>query len=374
MRERMLIGWCRLALVVLTLGLGACTAAPERAPVAQVEAEGVIVCPPPTARCELSGAVLADGRILLVNDRAIAGKASDAILALAPRPLTPRLAAQFLSGAPTLPAEKFEAIAVTLDGQQVFATTAFDRLDLATSALDRFNVLLTWPATRPQVARVLGGAPDKPLVSLELRRQLQAALASPSEPGGPAYFKVEGLAALPDRLLIGVREVGRTYKDFRFTLTILSLPWRMRAGLPELAGAPRVIWRLDPAALPALPRAPVALSDLAYDAPRDRFWLLTSYERDDEGPASVAGYLWMLDRAGLERGARPVLVHGPDGAPLMFSHKPEALAVLADGRLLVVHDDDRRATPVPDAGASGGARPRRQTEAYYQVISVSQRP
>jgi hypothetical protein len=106
---------------------------------------------------------------------------------------------------------------------------------------------------------------------------------------------------------------------------------------------------------------------------RDRLWLLTSFERDDEGPGSVDGYLWILDRAGLERGAAPTLVRGADGKPLMFGHKAEAVVILPDHRLLVVHDDDRRSTPVSDP-SSGGQRPRLQTEAAYHILSVRDAP
>jgi hypothetical protein len=257
----------------------------------------------------------------------------------------------------------------------VFAITAFDRHDPAGTAQDRFNVLLTWPATTPQAARVLGAAGDRPTTSLALRRQLRAALASLSDPAGPAYFKVEGLAALPDQLLIGVRETGASHRpgDFRFTLAILSVPWTIAPAGPVLSGAPRLVWRLDPATLRGLPKAPVGLSDIAYDAASDRLWLLTSYEREDDSPEAVAGYLWRLDRAALASGAAPTLVRGRDGRPLMFSHKPEALALLNDGRLLIVYDDDRRATPVPDPD-SGGRRPRRQTEALYQVVRILTSP
>jgi len=369
------MGWCdgrrwtRRVLAVLVGLVAACAQEPVGGPVGQIVAEGIFVCPPPTARCELSGATWAGGRLLVVNDRAVAGKATDSILVLTPLGFAPRMEARFLQGLPSIAAEKFEAITTTSDGQHVFATAAFDRHDPATSAQDHFNVLLTWPAERPQVARVLGSAPDTPGASLVLRQQLRAALASPSAPEGPAHFKVEGLAALPDRLLIGVRETGTSYRDVRFTLTVLSLPWHLENGRPALLGAPRVVWRVDPAGLRGLPKAPVGLSDLVYDAVRDRLWLLTSFEREDDAVDAVAGYLWVLDRTALDRGAPPVLVRDRSGKPLIFTHKPEALAVLPDGRLLVVHDDDRRATLVPDP-VSGRRRPRQQTEALYQILVV----
>jgi len=312
---------------------------------------------------------MAGGRLLVANDRP--NKVNESVLVLAPQQLASRAEAQRLPGLPALPIQKLEAMTTSPDGRHVFAITSFDRRE--TAAQDPFNVLVTWPAERPQAAHVLDAAPGRGVASLELRRQLRAALASPAEPDGLGHFKIEGLAALPDRLLIGVREIGRSYKDFRYTLTVLSLPWQLERGRPALTGAPRVVWRIDPATLPGLPKTPVGLSELVYDAARDRLWLLTSFERDDDKPDSVAGYLWVLDRAALERGAPPVLVHGRDGKPLMFSHKSEALAILPDGRLVVVHDDDGRATPVPDP-ASGGRRPRLMTEAMYQVLTVTDAP
>ncbi len=351
-----LAAWRRAAIGLVAALMGGCVQPPPGGPVARVVGEGIIVCPPPTERCELSGATLSAGRLLLVNDRAVSGKVGDSVLEIAPFAFAPRIDARFLAGLPTLPAEKLEAITTTPDGRHVFATTSFDRPDP-----DRFNVLLTWPEGRPQAARALG--------SLALRAQLRTALASAAAPDGPAYFKIEGLAALPDRLLVGVRETGRTYQDFSFTLTVLSLPWHLENGVPVLAGPPRMVWRVDPARLPDLPKTPIGLSELAYDASRDRLWLLTSVERD-EAVDSVAGYLWTLDLSTLASGSPPVLARGADGRPLLFTHKPEALAILPDDRLMVVHDDDRRATLVPDP-ATGIRRPRQQTEALYRILSVT---
>ncbi len=364
-------GWMHRGVLVLVGLLAACAEGPVAGPIARIVAEGIIVCPPPTARCELSGATIAGGRLLLVNDRAVSAKASDSILALPLSGFAPRVEARFLPGLPPISAEKFEAITTTPDGRHVFATTAFDRHDPAATTQDQFNVLLTWPADRPQAARVLGAASPRPQTSLALRQQLRAALASPSDPDGPGHFKIEGLAALPDRLLIGVRETGPNYRDVRYTLTVLSLPWHLENGRPVLREAPRIVWRIDPASLRGLPKAPVGLSDLVYDPAHDRLWLLTSFERDDDAVDSVAGYLWSLDRAAFERGAPPVLVRDARGRPLMFTHKPEALAILPDRRLLIVHDDDRRATMVPDP-VSGTWRPRLQTEALYQILAVEE--
>lgn len=356
------------AMVVVAMA-AACVQPPPGGPTGQVVAEGVIVCP--TARCELSGATLADGRLLLANDRP--DRISDSVLVLSPQQLATRVEAPRLAGLPPWPVQKLEAITTTPDGRHVFATTSFDRVDPRTSAQDLFNVLVTWPSARPAAPRVLGSGPGNRAASLDLRRLVRVALAAPAEPDGPPYFKIEGLAALPDQLLIGIRETGRSYRDFRFTMTVLSLPWRLENDRPVLAGPPRVVWRIDAASLPALPQSPVGLSDLAYDAARDRLWLLTSFERENDRPDSVAGYLWTLDRAALERGAPPVVVRGRDGKPLMFRHKPEALAILPDGRLLVVHDDDARATPVSDT-VSGGRRLRQMNEAVYQVLTVTEAP
>ncbi|HJQ57880.1 MAG TPA: hypothetical protein VJ890_13280 [Vineibacter sp.] len=347
--------------------LAACTTPPSPAgPVGEIVAEGVIVCPPPTERCELSGATVTGGQLLLVNDRAHAGQLGDSVLVVPLDALAGRIEARYLPGLPKMPAEKLEAITTTSDGRHVFAITSFDRHDAANSAQDRFNMLLTWPAQRPQAARVLGAEPGRGGASLQLRRQLRAALATAAEPQGPGYFKVEGLAALPDQLLIGVREIGASYHKPQFTLIILAVPWTQSPAGPVLAGPAKVVWRLEPAALGPLPMVPVGLSDLAYDAAADRLWLLTSVERDDSVDG-VAGYIWRLDRAALARGAPPVPLRGRDGKPLLFRHKPEALAILPDGRLLVVHDDDRRATLVRDP-ASGTRRPRLQNEGIWQAV------
>ena len=62
-----------------------------------------------------------------------------------------------------------------------------------------------------------GADAGDPRFSLELRAQIAKAL-----PGDP-FFKIEGIAATSDQLLLGVREVGKDFKTASYTVKILAL-------------------------------------------------------------------------------------------------------------------------------------------------------
>ena len=48
---------------------------------------------------------------------------------------------------------------------------------------------------------------------------MKRALANDAHPQGPAYWKVEALAAIPGNvLLFGIREVGESYKVFEYSV------------------------------------------------------------------------------------------------------------------------------------------------------------
>jgi len=112
-----------------------------------------------------------------------------------------------------------------------------------------------------------------------------------------------------------------------------------------------------PAMLPnaAVP-GPHRLSDIAYDRTLQAYWLLTSVERADEegrdrvmAPCSIR----LLGSRALPKGGALWRWNGkqasaPELVGVTAFHKPEGIAVRADGTLVIVYDDDADA---PACGA-----------------------
>jgi hypothetical protein len=214
-------------------------------------------------------------------------------------------------------AAKFEGL-TRLPSGDFLATTAFDRPDPAYRRVLRFSY-------RP------GAAVEARPVAVDdaaLTAAIQGATGLP-------WFKIEGVAV--DRagttVLFGVRCVGQTYEHPRDLLLIV----RCRLAGGRIA-APDAVIRLSSAE--ALRGMPEGLSDLQLDPDGRTFLLLTSHEGPDTAPDGHSGHLFRVP-AGVLLGAVPSTSFRL-GAPLrQFRAKPEGLAIVPDGPMVVVFDDDR---------------------------------
>jgi hypothetical protein len=329
------------------------------------EREGLIACAPPDARdedgapatCELSAAAAGQDGVVVFNDKPglLPDRTSVFLVDPTADDPTPRSLAD-----PVLASfRKWEDAEPWANGQ-VLVTTGFDRIRDEDATWDGFNGLVLWrPGDSP---RVIGGsARDGVTSSRALRRRFTAALADDTFPDGPPYFKIEGLAGLPDgRVLFGVREIGRTYQDFDHTMIILAA-----RDLESIADSPlERVWTFDPREDPRIEK-PLGLSGMTWDRQRRGLWLTTSWETGTTAE-DLGGHLWWLTAGALDSGGDPHLVTDGDGTPVVFVHKPEAVTVLDDGRLLVVHDDDR----VVAGDAAGSARFRRALhQSAFEVLA-----
>ncbi len=306
--------------------------------------------------CEPSGVTRRGDALWIANDKPLPGASP----MMRSRWTGDALAPITYANAPLLArARKLEDLAAIPGAQGLLAITGFDRIDPDDARSDVYNMLLVW--TPGQAAQIVEPRTrDGVRSSASMRAGIREALADDAFPQGPPYFKVEGLALLPEgRLLLGVREQGDSWKTPRFVVRILETRWS--ADTPTtLAGTLRLAWSFDPTTVPEIPQA-IGLSGLAWDGAHDRLLLLTSYELG-ETDADLGAYLWTLPRSDYERGAAPTLVRAEDGAPFHMDHKAEALTPLDGDRVLVVHDDDR---------VTGGAFERALHEADYAVLSVS---
>jgi len=214
-------------------------------------------------------------------------------------------------------AAKFEGL-TRLPSGDFLATTAFDRPDPAYRRVLRFSYRPGAPVEARQVA----------VDDTALTAAIQAASGLP-------WFKIEGVAV--DRtgttVLFGVRCVGERYQEPRDVVLVV----RCRLDGDRIA-APEAVIHLSTAE--SLAGMAEGLSDLQLDDGGDSFFLLTSHEAADTAPDGHSGHLYRV--------AASVLLGAPSNAPValgaplrQFRAKPEGLAIVPKGPVVVVFDDDR---------------------------------
>jgi hypothetical protein len=310
----------------------------------------VIDCFPPGLRtpkgkivyCETSAVAYIRGELILANDKPIPGDGRSPVFIM--RYTNGGVVSgsrRYLVHNRFTTARKFEGITTTPDDKTVIATTAFDRIKLHSSKWDGYNTLLSWPADKAEDVSIISSSSRSGVASSRsLRDSFRKVLRSKHFPDGPAYFKIEGLAAIPgNKLLFGFREIGESYRKFVYSIKIVSVSYELKGGAPILNDDFKLLYHFDPPRL-GPGGAEVGLSSLEYDRFHNRLYLLTSFEmnENDEG---LGGYLWTLRLADLVAGRPPSLVDKKDGRPLRFAHKAEGIAVIDKTHLFVVHDDDR---------------------------------
>ncbi len=350
------------------------------APTATVEHSGFLECfdneqiskKGKVVPCQPSAAVIVDGELLVAHDKEVFNGEAVKEEGLSPvfafslnsdRTVDGR--SRYLPYDEIRNARKLEAMTIAGEGRMVLATTAFDRVKTEKQDDgDQFNRLLAWSLDQEDQVELVGSeSPNGVPMSLQVREGLSRALADDPFPDGAPYFKVEGLAALPDgRLLFGIRAVGCHYKYSRHTIGIVSVSYEATESGLSLGDDYTLVLDYDASKEVALNNKDVALSGLEYDERRKRLLILSSYEEDLAGAEGeveafcsqkvdkngkpkksklLRGYLWVLPFEHIGTEHRPSLVRTSDGSPLEFLHKPEGLAIIDEEHLLVVHDDDK---------------------------------
>ncbi len=214
-------------------------------------------------------------------------------------------------------AAKFEGL-TRLPSGDFLATTAFDRPDPAYRRVLRFSY-----------------RPGAHVVATQVAMDDAALTAAIQAASGLPWFKIEGIAVdrQGTRVFFGVRCVGERYQEPRDVVIVV----RSRLDGDRIA-APDAVVRLSTAE--ALGGMAEGLSDLQLDDGSDSFLLLTSHEGPDTAPDGHSGHLFRVP-ARVLLGAPPS-TPVPLGPPLRrFRAKPEGLAIVPAGRVVVVFDDDR---------------------------------
>ena len=247
-----------------------------------------------------------------------------------------------------LTATKYEDFTITPDHDYIFACTGFDRIHPSgSSEWDHFNTLLCWPVVAPGKVQVVSSViSENTSSSVGLRQKISKALANIEFPDGVPYFKIEGLAALPNhQLLFGIREFGDSYKSFHYSIKIINTNYEIENGMVVLPHEFKLIYEVSPELLQLTTQQSVAISSLEYDPINHQIFLLTSYENNNNDIVTdedIGAFLWVLTPEDLKNNLPPTLVlNSNNSLPLHFAHKAEGLTVIDKNTVLLVHDDDR---------------------------------
>lgn len=225
---------------------------------------------------------------------------------------------------------KYEAATVTPDKKYILLSTGFDRVKEDSNEWDGYNTVLAWPKDSTEQVQIVSQSENEGIVSsVGIRTHMKELLKED-------YFKVEGLAAMPDnKLLFGIREIGPTYEDITYSIKIISVSYKINNNEIQLQNDWQLLYDIDPKTL-NLPED-IALSSLEYNKYTKSLMMLTSFENDEK----IGGYLWEIKITDLKENSQPRLILKNDKTPLKFTHKPEGLAVIDGKTLFIIHDDDR---------------------------------
>lgn len=363
-------------LIALVLIAASC-AAGGPTPTADIEYIGLLDCYSGEAvdtkgrplSCETSAVEAVGSRLLIISDKETPeGSPSPTMWMAIPESWSEEIASDNLiheGNAVLRTARKIEGLSSSAEGDFVFATTDFDwPPDENSTEADPYNTLIYWPTDDITGARIAHPTIHNGVTSsLSLRSHFAEALKSAKYPEGPPYFKIEGLAALPNReLLFGIREIGVDYEHPEFTFVVLKASYTVSKDREVQLSFPLSVFANvdDFGNLPN--KNEIGLSSIA--AHNGRLWYLTSREAP-EGEVGHESYLWT---SGVQSGDVPELVMRPDGAPFLLSCKAEGLTILPDSKLFIVCDEDR--SPSSFELPSGKNVTRRPGQGVYFVVDT----
>ncbi len=313
--------------------------------IAKITERGLIDCFKDTTKngkkyyCESSAVIFYKNKITIASDKSFPQHAPLVSLNFKNNTLNKNKNTYF-DNKELMSIKKIEDFTITPDKKYIFLTTGFDRLNKKSKKTIPYNNILYWPTDKPNNISVF--YPSKVnniLSSVGLRSKISKALANKDFPEGPEYFKIEGIAAIPGNLLIlGVREMGKRYDDFSYTIKLIAMPYKISNNKIELNGDLKVVYEFIPTTNDI--KQPIGLSSIEYDSFNKRLYMLTSFE-NGESDEKIGAYLWTLSIENYKNKQNPTLVKKANQQALLFAHKAEGITVIDKYTVFVIHDDDR---------------------------------
>ena len=304
---------------------------------------------------EPSAVYLENDNVFLINDRPLPDEFPSPLISFSKKYLSLEIIKKNLifpvPSAVINSAMKIEAATQSFDKQLTFASASFSYFVEDEPEKDSYNSILYWPSGEPGNAKRFNPSVRHGVKSsLSLRKKIRDTLKSTLFPRGPNYFKVEGLAYLPEnKLAFGIRSLGADYDSSTYQFIIITADINSTSLKTETAltlSNFELLYRQDNKHFKKHQKYiqhEIGISSIEYDIKRNGFFILTSFEDDNN---NMGAYLWFYPD-----NKAPQLVFTKKQQPLTFKHKAEAFIMLDEQTLLVIHDDDREELMV-DTGRS----------------------
>lgn len=232
---------------------------------------------------------------------------------------------------------KFEASTVTPDSSFFIFTGAFNYTWNKDTNNRKFNTAIFFKTTDAEIGGVLHIKNKKGKYSKEIKEELKKALKNKHFPKGPDYLKIEGLAAIPgNKLLFGVREFGKSYEDFNYTITIIQTKFKIKNNKVVLSDKFKKIYSFKPG-----PKyGDIALSSIEFNSYDSCLYVVTSLEKGTR-TKDIGAYLWKisLDDLYKQKPLTPIL--DSNNQHIRFNHKIEGMTFVGPNKILLIADDDR---------------------------------
>lgn len=253
---------------------------------------------------------------------------------------------------------KIEDFAYSLDEKILFICTGFDRIKSKKNQWDSYNTLLAWQVETNEFQILMESKNKGVSSSKKLRKAILEEL-------GHKYMKIEGLMVLPEnRLVFGVREVGKSYKNPIFTATLLECQYEVEKGKIKITTPIKMTHKINT----SVARPNLGLSSLYYDKEKKKIYITTSYEEGEEGEKELGGFIWSLTLEDYFAKKTAKLIKGTDGKPLALRHKVEGITKMKNGHYFIIYDNDR--TDIPVHLSDGRTVSRASHQAVYSIISL----
>ena len=202
---------------------------------------------------------------------------------------------------------------------------------------------------------------DDSLSSIDIKKRLRECLIEKDFPNGPPYLKVEALTVVPgNKILFGIREYGKSYKNFNYSITIIETSYQIQNNKIILNDDFKKIYTFNP-------NYPVelGLSAMEYNPSDSNLYIVTSYELGNT-TFQIGAYLWYIKLSDLYAGKplQPLSMSEKEHKPL--KHKIEGLTFLSSDKILLLCDDDR----VTGEMEKSPLFLRKLNEAYWYIIRI----
>ncbi len=306
------------------------------------------------ASCELSAVVFNNNNLFFANDKSIYDNNISPMFSIPfinndfkdINDITYYKNPKFLS------TKKFEDLTATLDNKYIFATTSFDRDD----SNYEYNSILYWQPEYPNKVEFLSVIENEK-ETRDIKKYLQRELNSSK------YFKVEGLAIIPDnKILFGIREEGESYKNFQYSFKIILASLIYKDSKYFLNNDFKLIYNFKNTN--KYIQENVGISALSWNKYNNKLFILSSFEQEN----TIGAYLWTLDLDKFYKNKDPSLVYENNLIPLKLNNKAEGITILNNNELFIINDDDRFIKQTKINGADYLKKP---NESIYNILRKS---